>query len=109
MSCRVYSFQDVIVLCVAKELRGSLLGVRGIKKVVDYLRDHNYITNDDEFLVVPTEGDVVSVSDGNAIWNAMEAHRNNCYLFALGPIIRDAIEAAMSLKRPTRGKASTVF
>jgi DNA-binding transcriptional MerR regulator len=70
-SRRLYSFQDLITLRTAKLLRDTGISLRGLRNVVQFLRDTHRIAQPlahtrlvmvgDDVLIVQTEGDLMRV------------------------------------------------
>jgi DNA-binding transcriptional MerR regulator len=70
-SRRLYSFQDLITLRIAKLLRDAGISLQGLRNVVQFLRDTHGMAQPlahtrlvmvgDDVLIVPTEGDLMRV------------------------------------------------
>ena len=99
-TCRAYSFRDLILLRVAGYLSESGLGTSMVRKVVGHLSSSNKEFSD-TYIIVPEHQDVIEVDSEAKIWHAMQPHCKNCFVFALGPIIREVAEAASKVEKST--------
>jgi len=97
-----FSFQDLVLLRVARELRGARVKPRRIRRALSALRDRLPVGRSLSALKIGAEGDRVVVHDGTKRWNPESGQLH--FSFDVGDLARDAAPLARAQAREARDR-----
>ena len=106
-TCRGYSFQDLVALRVARQLREAGVSLQGLRKAVSFLQKRYKHPLAEAYLVVSGDGDVV-VKSHEQLLSALRSPGQAYFVYALSEAVSELTAIARTLKAPTGGKASAV-
>jgi len=97
-----FSFQDLVLLRVARELRGARVKPRRIRRALSALRERLPVGRSLSALKIGAEGDRVVVHDGTKRWNPESGQLH--FAFDVKDLARDAAPLARAQARAARGR-----
>ena len=105
-SARIYSFQDLVALRVARELRASGISKQSLEKVIQYLRTEKLLENPlAEARLVIVGKDVLTCSGQQELVSALSRPGQSCLAFVLDMerTFKEVREAAAYTETPRIG------
>ncbi|HEX5136302.1 MAG TPA: tetratricopeptide repeat protein [Planctomycetota bacterium] len=97
-----FSFQDLVLLRVARELRGARVKPRRIRRALSALRERLPVGRSLSALKIGAEGDRVVVHDGTKRWNPESGQLH--FAFEVKDLARDAAPLARAQARAARDR-----
>ena len=82
-SRRVYSFQDLVAIRMARELRDAGISLQGLRKSVEFLRNLESVEQPlaETFLV--TDGKDIYLKRGDAVMSVLRQSGQGCFYFVV--------------------------
>jgi DNA-binding transcriptional MerR regulator len=108
---RVYSFQDLVALRVAGELRKSGISTRHLQQVVQHLRQHEFLENPmAEAKLVVAGKDVLMVRSKEELISVLQNPRQGCLAFVVDieATVKNVRAAAEGAARPSQDREPTI-
>jgi DNA-binding transcriptional MerR regulator len=80
---RLYSFQDLVTIRVARQFRGRGISLQGLRRVVRFLQGENQETSPLADLYLVTDGEDVYTAKGDGVQSVLRQPGQGCLFFVM--------------------------